>query len=259
MSRIIALVIAGVLVVASLIMLPMLFEDLDSSQVMVVQSPISGDLSVYTDPGMKWQGLGSVTKYPRRNEFKFNLGCESAAAAAKAPAESRAGDHTTAGLGIRFYDGGNATLCGSISWMMPLKPEDIIAIHKDFRSSEAFELQAIRRSMESSATFSGPTMSSFESAAGRRNELLQIVNEQTLHGVYKTLSRMQRAKDIAGVEKDMQITEIVKDEKGVPIRAQESYVNKYHVTMLPMTISHFRYATGGYQCGSGCDCERQAC
>jgi len=239
MSRIIALVVAGVLVVASLIMLPMLFEDLDSSQVMVVQSPISGDLTVYTDPGMKWQGLGSVTKYPRRNEFKFNLGCESTAS--KAPTESRAGDHTTAGLGIRFYDGGNATLCGSISWMMPLKPEDIIAIHKDFRSSEAFELQAIRRSMESSATFSGPTMSSFESAAGRRNELLQIVNEQTLHGVYKTLSKMVRAKDIAGVEKDMQITEIVKDEKGVPVRAQESYVNKYHVTMLPMTISQFRY------------------
>jgi hypothetical protein len=238
-GRLIGAAIAAVGVVAALIVAPMLFENLDSSQVMVVQSPISGDLSVYTEPGMKWQGMGSVTKYPRRNEFKFNIGCE---VKGGPPQEiARAGDHTSAGLGIRFYDGGNATLCGSISWMMPLKPDDIISIHKDFRSAEAFEVQAIRRSMESSATFSGPTMSSFESAAGRRNELLQIVNEQTLHGVYKTLSKTVRAKDIAGVEKDMQITEIVKDEKGVPIRAQESYVNKYHVVMLPMTISAFKY------------------
>ncbi len=232
-NKVVGLSLAVLVAIIALVGLPMIFEDLDSSEIMVIQSPVSGELSAYTEPGLKWQGFGSITKYPRRNEFKFNQGCLAS--------DKNGSDHSTPGLGIRFYDGGNATLCGSISWMMPLDPKSIIEIHRDFHSAEAFELQAIRRSMESSATFSGPTMSSFESAAGRRNELLQIVNEQTLHGVYKTLSRTVRAKDIAGVEKDMQITEIVKDDKGVPVRAQESYVNKYHVTMLPMTISSFKY------------------
>lgn len=232
--RIAGAALAGIATLAVVISAPMMFENLDASEIMVVQSPIAGDLSVYTDPGLQWQGFGTVTKYPRRNELKF-YGAE-----CLSPGEEEK-DSTSGGLPIRFYDGGNATLCGTISWLMPLDPASVIDIHKEFRSAEAFEIQAIRRSMQSAATFSGPTMSSFESAAGRRNELLQIMNDQTLSGVYKTVSKTIRAKDIAGVEKDMTVTEIVRDEKGVPLRAQASYVQKYNVQMLPMTISHFAY------------------
>jgi regulator of protease activity HflC (stomatin/prohibitin superfamily) len=232
-GRIVAAVLGTIFALAAIITTPMLFENLDASEFMVVQSPISGDLKVYTDPGMQWQGFGTVTKYPRRNELKF--------LDAECVKENDKMTTSTGGLPIRFYDGGNATLCGTISWLMPVDPKSIIDIHKEFRSAEAFEIQAIRRSMQSAATFSGPTMSSFESAAGRRNELLQILNDQTNNGVYKTLSKNIRAKDVTGVEKDMTITEIVKDDKGQPLRAQASYVQKYNVQMLPMTISHFAY------------------
>jgi len=228
-GKIAGVAIAGVLTVATLISLPMLFENLDSSELMVIQS-VSGSMRVVTEPGWSWQGFGTVTKYPRRSEFRFVTGGKDDHETAKSP-----------GLGIRFYDGGNAILNGSISWMMPTDPKSVIEIHRDFRSPEAFEMQAIRRSMELAATFSGPTMTSFESAAGRRNELLQIVNDQTLHGVYKTLAKTVKTKGIDGVEKDLTLTEIVKDEKGIPVRAQESYVQKYAVQMLPLTISGFRY------------------
>lgn len=242
-KRLFGAIAAGLAVVASIILAPVMFENLDSSEIMVVQSPISGDLTVHFEPGLKYQGGGSVTKYPRRGEFAFHQGCD-------APEKDAGGnivpqqvsDKGGIGLGVRFYDGGNATLCGSISWMMPLDPTSVLEIHRDFHSAAAFEMQAIRRSMESAAIFSGPTMSSFDSAAGRRNELLQILNEQTLKGVYKTLSKTIRAMDIDGVEKDMKVIEIVKDEvTGLPVRAQESYVEKYKVTMLPMTISGMRY------------------
>ncbi len=225
--RVIAAIVAGVVALALLISMPMLVENNDAGKIMVIQS-VGGDLSVYTDAGWKWQGFGKVTVYPRRNEFQFG-------------ALSKEETHIGPGMGIRFYDGGEGVLFGSISWMMPTDPKSVLEIHKDFGNAEAFEHQAIRRSMESAATFSGPTMSSFESAAGRRNELLQILNDQTLHGVYKTLSRTMRTKDIAGVEKDMTVVEIVKDDKGQPIRAQASYVQKYNVTMLPMTIKAFTY------------------
>lgn len=232
MKRLLTIIAACIAALVLIISLPMMFENQDSSEVMVVQSPFSGELTAYTEPGLKWQGFGSIQKYPRRNEFTFHNGCS---------ADKEATSTGGPGLGVRFYDGGNATLCGSISWMMPLDPKSIIEIHRDFHSAAAFELQAIRRSMESAAIFSGPTMSSFDSAAGRRNELLQILNEQTLKGVFKTVSTTVRAKDIAGVEKDLQIIEIVKDKNGLPIRAQESYVEKYKVVMLPMTISGMMY------------------
>lgn len=235
LTRLISLIVGVVSTIAVIICLPMMFETLDASEIMVVQSPIAGNLTVYIDPGLQWQGFGTVTKYPRRNELKFlDAECVKAGAGEKMTA-------TTGGLPIRFYDGGNATLCGTISWLMPLDPKSVIDIHKEFRSADAFEVQAIRRSMQSAATFSGPTMTSFESAAGKRNELLQIMNDQTLNGVYQTVSKTVRAKDIAGVEKDMTVTEIVRDEKSQPRRAQASYVEKYKVQMLPMTISHFAY------------------
>lgn len=239
-GRIALVALAGVVTVAAIISAPMMFENLDASEIMVVQSPIAGDLTVYTDPGLQWQGFGSVTKYPRRNELRFH-GPECISASEKKDSAKESPTTSTGGLPIRFYDGGNATLCGTISWLMPLDPPSVIDIHKEFRSAEAFEVQAIRRSMQAAATFSGPTMSSFESAAGRRNELLQIMNDQTLNGVYRTVSKVIRAKDIAGVEKDMTVTEIVRDDKGQPTRAQASYVQKYNVQMLPMTISHFAY------------------
>lgn len=231
-GRLITAILGVIGVIFSLIAGPMLVENLDASEIMVVQSPISGDLTVHVDPGWKWQGGGAVTKYPRRMEFKFGP---------SANKEEKDKEIVGPGLGVRFYDGGNATLRGSISWLMPLAPKDVIEIHKEFRSAEAFEHQAIRRSMESAATFSGPTMTSFESAAGRRNELLQILNDQTLHGVYKTVTKTVRAKDLAGVEKDLTLIEIVRDDKGAPVRAQQSYVQKYNVNMLPMTISGFDY------------------
>lgn len=216
----------------TIIMLPTLVENLDNGEMMVVQSPVSGELTVYTDPGWHWQGGGRVTKYPLRNEFVFQD-----ASCLKEEHKNEA----TRGLPIRFYDGGNAILCGSVSWLMPTDPKSVLEIHRDFRSAEAFETQAIRRSMESAATFSGPTMGSFDSAAGRRNELLQIVNDQTMYGVYKTVSKKVMHKDVAGVEKEVTMIEIVTDAKGIPVRAQDSYVNKYKVTLQPMTINGFKY------------------
>lgn len=216
--------VIGVAGLAALIVIPNVVENLDASEVMVVQSPISGDLTTYIEPGWKWQGFGTVTKYPRRTEFKFTP------------------EKGAEGLSIRFYDGGHATLFGSVSWEMPLDPKSIIEIHKAFRSPEGVEAQAIRRAMESAAYFSGPTMSSLDSAAGRRNELLQIINDQMLNGVYKTISKtVEHIDPVTGAKRQVTATEIVLGADGQPVRAQESYVKKFNVRMLPLTVSALKY------------------
>jgi hypothetical protein len=214
-------IVFAILATVLAIAIPKLVEDVKSGEIVVIQS-VTGELKVVTEPGPTWQWFGTVTRYPRRNEFTF-------------------GSKESPPLKVRFYDGGQAELGGSISWMMPADPKSVIAIHRDFRSPEAFELQAIRRSMESASTFSGPTMTAFDSAAGRRNELLQILNDQTTDGVYKTITKKVIAKDLAGIEKEMTAIEIVKDSNGQPVRAQTSYVNQYNVQMLPMTISAISY------------------
>ena len=223
-KRIFGVIAAAFIGLSALIITPQLIENLDASEVMVIQSPVSGNLTTYIEPGWKFQGFGTVTKYPRRAEYKFGDTKE-----------------CKTGLSIRFYDGGHATVCGSVSWEMPLDEKSIIAIHKSFRSAEGVEQQAINRSMESAAYFSGPTMSSLESAAGRRNELLTIINDQMINGVYKTVSKtVEHVDPITNVKRQVTATEIVMKE-GQPVRAQESYVSAFNIKMLPLTVSRLAY------------------
>jgi len=41
------------------------------STILVVQGPISGKLTWYTDAGVKWQGFGKTTRYPKRDIYEF--------------------------------------------------------------------------------------------------------------------------------------------------------------------------------------------
>ena len=65
--RMLIMGVSALVFVVSLICLPLLVENLDAGDVMVIQS-VTGDLNVYTEPGPKWQGFGKVTVYPRRDQ-----------------------------------------------------------------------------------------------------------------------------------------------------------------------------------------------
>ena len=201
------------------------FENLDAKEVMVIQSPIDGTLAVFTDPGVKWQGFGKVTKYPRRDTFTFG---------------SNGKDDTSRKL--RFNDGGHANLYGSVSWEMPLKPDQIIAIHKTFGSPEAVESAAVAKMLDAAIYLAGPLMSSTESSGERRAELVQYINDQAENGVYVTQVKEREIIDpISGQKKLALVTEIMRDDKGNPKRQQGSILGEFNIKLMPMTISDLKY------------------
>src|SRR5271157_3304715 len=89
--RIFVAAAVGVFALVALLSIGALFETLNAEHLMVIQSPISGDLTFYTNPGMKWQGFGRVTKYPRRSIYEFKIP-------------------------VRFNDGGHAKMIGSVQY-----------------------------------------------------------------------------------------------------------------------------------------------
>lgn len=209
-----------------------MFELQDASEYMVIQNPISGNVAVYTDPGIHFQNFGSVTKFPRRNEYTFG--------SIKVDEKTNK-SRCLGGQSIRFYDGGHADACGAVSWEMPSDEKSIIEIYKAFRTANVVESQAIGRALESAAYFSGPTMSSLESAAGRRTELLQYINDQMANGVYKTVAKTIDRIDETGMKHTNTVTEIVLNSTGQPVRAQSSFVKTFNIRLLPMTINTFTY------------------
>jgi hypothetical protein len=225
-TRIVGIAIAVLAIFAIPYFVSNMWENLDAHEIMVVQSPVDGTLTVYTDPGVKYQGFGKVTRYPRRAQYTF---------------ENHGKDDTNAKK-IRFNDGGHALLSGAVSWEMPLKPEAIINIHKTFGSAEGVQDAAVAKMIDSAVYLAGPLMSSTESSGERRSELLNAISDQAEHGVYVTRVVEKEVKDGGGgVGKTVTVTEIVRDKDGNPKRQQGSILQEFNIKLLPLAIKELRY------------------
>jgi hypothetical protein len=214
------------------------FENLDASEIMVVQAPLSGDLDVFTEPGYKWQGWGKVTKYPRQAQYSF---CSKLVAVENKWVEQQCDNSTTAAKRLRFNDGGHANLNGSVNWEMPLDAPSVINIHKKFGSAEGVESRAVGKMIDAAAYLAGPLMSSTESSGARRAELVQYINDQAESGVYATVAESIVTKDAVGNDVTEKVTKILVDDKGQPKRQQGSILGQFNVKLLPMSISELKY------------------
>lgn len=230
-------VLSAIAAVATVILSPMLVENLDASEIMVIQAPLSGELTVYTEPGMKLQMLGKVTKYPRQAQYSFCSAMDKAG-----EITGRCDNVTTDAKRLRFNDGGHANLNGAVNWEMPLDAKSVIEIHKKFSSAEGVEQRAVGKMLDAAVYLAGPLMSSTESSGERRAELVQVINDQAENGVYVTHGRTDIVVDpMSKAEKTTLVTEIVRDDKGMPKRQQSSILADFNIRLLPLSISELKY------------------
>jgi regulator of protease activity HflC (stomatin/prohibitin superfamily) len=203
------------------------FTILDASEVMVIQYP-NGSLSVYTEPGLYGEWFGTVTRYKRREQYSFS----------NRHANDNAGIDQS--FKVQFNDGGSAKISGVVSWEMPLNPDRVLDIHKEFRNQQSVDQQLIRPVIESAIFMSGPLMSSTESAGERRSELLQLITDQAQLGIYKTQRVKKVTTDISGQEKEVVVSEIMIS-NGKPVRESKSPLEKFGINMYPATINEINY------------------
>lgn len=201
-----------------------LAENLDSSEFMVIQYP-NGSLETFTEPGLKAQWFGKVTKYPRQKAYVFG---------------NHDGRDTRIKLG--FNDGGTAYLSGSVNWEMPSDPKSIIQIHKHFASPEAIEQRAVVKMLDAAIYLSGPLMSSTESVSERRAELVNVINDQAERGVYVTRVEKEQVIDpLTKEEKWVSKPVIQMTDKGLPKRQQGSILSEFNIRLQPISIKELDY------------------
>ena len=220
----IALAVCGLLFVTCFQM----FEQVDASEVMVVQSPM-GSLSVYTDAGIKWQGFGKITLYRKRSQFSFS-------------AKKDVGNKDDQSLPVMFNDGGSAHLSGVISWEMPMATDKVIKIHTLYGSQGGVEQQLIRPAIERALYLTGPLMSSAEAYSARKPDLLRFFEDQARNGVYQMETISQKQPDlITGIEKTVNVVRIAMDEKGLPKRQSSSQIAEFGIVLLSPSIDSVRF------------------
>ncbi len=222
-------VIAVIAVIVPLLLLGNIVETLGAGEVMVIQSPVQGTLTFYTSPGLKWQWFGTVTKYQRRSQFWFSSKTD----------QGKAGDES---LKIRFNDGAGANISGSIAWEMPVDDTHLTLLHTKYGSHAGVEQQLVRVVMEKSIYMTGPFMSSTESFAERRNELLTLIEEQAVNGIYATETHTVTVQDeLTKTSKTKNVVRLKKNAEGQQLFADESPLKEYGVRVSNLSINTVKY------------------
>ena len=222
----------GAITVAVLIICLMglsnLVVHLDAKDVMIIQYP-NGTLRVCSQPGYYTQWFGTVTKYKKRSQFWFS-------------SMNDQGKTEDQSISVRFNDGGHAHVSGSIAWEMPTAERAAIRLHTLYGSQSAIEQQLVRTVVEKSVYMTGPLMSSKESYAERRNDLISLIDDQIIHGVYKTEILQEKQKDpITGQDKTVSIVKLVQDKNGQIARQDVSPLEEFNIKTFNLAINEVKY------------------
>lgn len=228
LKNIVTLGIGALLFLVALVIVPQLFTNVDAKEITVIQH-ISGELSVVAEPGWAWQGMGKITHYPRRDQFSFSSTIDQ-------------GNPVDESIQTRFNDGGHANISGTINWAMPVSPDKVIRLHKDFGSVMAIEQQLMRTALQKVIYNVGPTMSSTESSAEKRPDIPKYINDQLVNGTYLTKIIQSTEKDlITGQDKTINLVTIALDEKGRPARESISQLTEYGLMLQSVAINQIKY------------------
>jgi len=218
-KRIIAIVVVAILTIIGLFMLGSVVENVDAKEIMVVQDPIDGELHWFTNQGIKWQWFGKVTTYLKRGIYMIE------------------------GANIMFNDAGTGTIKGSIQYDMPLDVENLTKLHTKYGSQEAIADQVIKRSVDKVIYMTGPMMSSRESYAEKRTDLINYVQDQIKGGVYKVTQRETEVTDqISGKKKSLIVAEVVVDSNGLMARQERSIVGEFGIEAFNFAIEGLEYS-----------------
>lgn len=193
-------------------------ENVGAGEIVVIQDAFDGELHWYTTPGVKPQMFGSVTTYQKRDIYEF----ENAA--------------------ILFNDAGAATLNGSVQYDMPLDNENLTDLHTRYGSPEAIKDQVIKRTVDKVIYMTGPLMSSRESYAEKRTNLIEYAQDQISNGVYKVVQETTKAVDpISGQERTAVVAMIAIGDGG-RLRQETSVVAEFGIKAFNFAIKSVDYS-----------------
>lgn len=216
-KKYVVLGLSAVFLIMTLMSLGQIFERVDASEIVIIQAPISGDLAYHVTPGLKLQLFGAVTTYPKRQIYTF---------------ENR----------MRFNEGGHGVMFGSIQWEMPQDVENLLALHTNYRSSEAIQQQLVQVVTDKATYLTGPLLSSKESYAEKRTNLISWVEDQILRGIYQTAQYDSTVTDvISGEETTRSIVKIVNDSTGVPLRRERGQLEAFGIRAFNFAVTQIAY------------------
>lgn len=193
------------------------FESVDADEIMVVQAPASGELSWYVQPGIKWQGFGKVTIYRKMTDTELDTK-------------------------IQFNDKGTGTMKVRFQMELPLDNVNLTALHTKYGSQDAIVEALVKPTIRKVVFMTGPTMTSEESVASKKTELIRFIVDQVEGGVYRTSQSVRTIEDpLANEKRQVVVAEVVTDKAGKTERQESSALSEFGIRVVNFAPSDIVY------------------
>lgn len=219
MIKQIGLVVFSILAVIILMLSASILENNEAGYVQVKQAATSGDMSVRLQPGMYFQGFGTITSYKISDVYDFN--------------------GTDMQINVRFNDASTANISGQIKFRLPSTEKGILKIHQDFRSYEAVHSDLVRQVVAAALKQTATFFRAEDVYSTRRADFIDLVNDQIKAGIYATTYNEEWKADELEQGKQTLIkrVEVKREKDGSPIVNETSGFKLYDIELIQLVIN----------------------
>jgi len=202
-----------------------------ADEIVIKQDLVGGQLHVWDTAGPHAVLWGSVIRYKRSAQLWFS-------------AKEDEGKKTDDSIKVRFNDGGHGNISGSLRYALPTDQNKMLTLHQTYHSMEAIDHELVRQVVNKGVYMSGPLMSSRESYAEKRADLINYITDQIQFGVYRTEHDQVKTTDpLTGQEKVVDIVRPKQNDhfpNGIE-REEESPIQRFGMSATNITINGIDY------------------
>lgn len=128
------------------------------------------------------------------------------------------------GINVRYQDGGTGKVFGKARFALPNTEEQMLKLHKDFRSNDAVAYKLIKTVVEESMNLTAGLMSSEESYAEKRSIFTQWAEEQISQGKFRTeLKAVTEKQEVTNERVERNVPVIVYGQDGLPVHSGSDF------------------------------------
>jgi hypothetical protein len=215
-KKIVMISVAAIVLIVALCCIGSLAEDVDNKNIVVNQVPITGEMEVWSQPGLYAQWFGHTTTYYKTEQLWFGAQGQ--------------GDP----IPVIFNDASDGLIYGSLRVKLPTDREHMLRIQTDYNGMDRLMNDLVRPTVTKVVYASGPLMSAFESYAEKKNDLIEYITDQLNNGVYKTTTKKVETIDpLTGEKKTVNVASLIEDEDspGGYKRSEKSPFAYYGITI----------------------------
>ncbi len=221
----------------------------DDQNWQVVQS-VSGNVAIRDKPGYYLKWYADVWTWPRADQIKIGQNEGEGEGAAAMDFDK---------VRVTFNDGGTADCVVTVRFQYPTTTDERREIHREFNGMPDNVKMAIYNHVVNVIKATGPLMTSSEHQSARKGEFTQLVQDQSQNGIYG-MSTIERTIDLGAPapvldeqgnpidgsvqtaeQQTILATEIIRNDDGSPVIAQESPLDRYGIRITQLSITDVEY------------------